>query len=453
LFGKVIVNPIYKISRFILISETYVEEEKGLKISVRTSLRASSIDGSLSTVFSNITGGVLLSSFLIDLGASPFEIGMVASLPMLANLLQPLGALLSNRSHSRHDYGIWIFLPSRLLWLILLIGIILKGTNDTLSSELVYLTLTLIITSNILAAMGSASWMSWLAALVPKKLRGRYYSVRSIVSNVTGLLCLPIASFIISNWQGGSITGYGLVLGVGILAGVASLTCQHFMIDINPQKYRTASQGEYQAEHHQTNLFNNLIAPFQERNLIIFLIYVALWGFAVNLSTPFFNLYMLENLNVDITWVTLFSSLSSGANMLMLLVWGRLSDRLGNRPLLIFAGLAIAITPLFWLLTGISQVQEQLWLYLIIFHLFLGGTWAALDLGTNNIQIGIAPIEHHATFFAIVSAIAGISSALGATVGGALAQYAHYEGIFGVFFLSAILRLVAVIPLLFVHEN
>ena len=443
-----------------MIIETDVKEErelKELKISVRTSLRASSIDGSLSTVFSNITGGVLLSSFLIDLGASPFEIGMVASLPMIANLLQPLGALLSNRSHSRHDYGIWTFLPSRLLWLILLICIILRETNTDFSSnfskELIYLTLALVIISNILAAMGSASWMSWLAALVPAKLRGRYYSVRSIVSNVTGLLCLPIASFIIANWQGGSISGYGLVLSIGILAGVVSLTCQHFMIDINPQKYQPTGQGDYQTEHQQTNLFNNLIAPFQDRNLIIFLIYVALWGFAINLSTPFFNLYMLENLNVDITWVTLFNSLSSGANMLMLLVWGRLSDRLGNRPLLIFVGIAIAISPLFWLLTGISQVQEQLWLYLIIFHLFLGGTWAAIDLGSNNIQIGIAPMEHHATFFAIVAAIAGISSALGATLGGALAQYAHYEGIFGIFFLSTILRLVAIIPLVFVHEN
>lgn len=440
-----------------MIIETYAKEERELKVSVRTSLRASSIDGSLSTVFSNITGGVLLSSFLIDLGASPFEIGMVASLPMIANLLQPLGALLSNRSHSRHDYGIWTFLPSRLLWLILLICIILRETNTDFSSnfskELIYLTLALVIISNILAAMGSASWMSWLAALVPAKLRGRYYSVRSIVSNVTGLLCLPIASFIIANWQGGSISGYGLVLSIGILAGVVSLTCQHFMIDINPQKYQPTGQGDYQTEHQQTNLFNNLIAPFQDRNLIIFLIYVALWGFAINLSTPFFNLYMLENLNVDITWVTLFNSLSSGANMLMLLVWGRLSDRLGNRPLLIFVGIAIAISPLFWLLTGISQVQEQLWLYLIIFHLFLGGTWAAIDLGSNNIQIGIAPMEHHATFFAIVAAIAGISSALGATLGGALAQYAHYEGIFGIFFLSTILRLVAIIPLVFVHEN
>lgn len=239
---------------------------------------------------------------------------MLASLPMIANLLQPLGALLSNRSRSRHDYGIWTFLPSRLLWLILLIGIVFRSANPNASDQLVYLTLVLVIISNILAALGSASWMSWLAALVPPKLRGRYYSVRNIVSNIASLLCLPIASFVISNWQEGAIAGYGVVLSISILAGLASLCCQHFMIDINPQDYGI-EDGQ--------NIFANLFAPFKDRNLVIFLVYFGLWGFAVNLSTPFFNLYMLENLNVDITWVTLFSSLSSGANMLMLLVWGK----------------------------------------------------------------------------------------------------------------------------------
>ncbi len=430
--------------------ETFTKEtDKEIKVSVRTSLRASTIDGGLSTVFSSVTGGVLLSSFLLDLGASPFEIGMLASLPMVANLLQPLGALLSNRTTSRHDYGIWTFLPSRLLWLVLLIGIIFRDVIQDSSAQLVYLTLILVVVSNILAALGSASWMSWLAALVPPQLRGRYYSVRNIVSNVASLISLPIASFVISNWHGGTIAGYGIMLSISILAGLVSLTCQHFMIDINPQKYHNESWQE----DHQKNPFSNLIVPFKDRNLIVFLIYFAIWGFAVNLSTPFFNLYMLENLGVDITWVTLFNSLSTGANMLMLLVWGRLSDRVGNRPLLIFAGLAIAITPLFWLLTSLDQIQAQLWIYLLIFHLFLGGTWAAIDLGTNNIQIGIAPSQHHATFFAVASAVAGVGSALGTTVGGTLAQYAHYEGIFGVFFLSAILRLGALIPLLFVHEN
>lgn len=424
--------------------EIYAEEKIELKVSVRTSLKASTIDGSLSTIFSNITGGVLLSSFLLDLGANPFEIGMLSSLPMLANLLQPLGAILSNQYHSRHDYGIWTFLPSRLIWIILLVCLIIRGISDRFSEQLISLTLALVVISSVFGALGSASWMSWLAALVPSKLRGRYYSIRNVVSNIATLICLPIASFIISHWQGGAIAGYGIVLSISILAGIASLVCQQFMIDLNPQEYQTVGV--------ERGLFKDLSAPFQDRNLIIFLIYFSFWGFAVNLSNPFFNLYMLENLGVDITWVTLFSSLGSGANMLMLLVWGRLSDRVGNRPLIIFAGLAISLTPLFWLFTGGDQVQSQLWIYLLIFHIFVGGTWAAVDLGNNNIQIAIAPIQHRATFFAIVSAAVGISSALGTTIGGVLAQYSHYEGIGGIFFLSTVLRLLAIIPLLYVHE-
>jgi MFS family permease len=421
------------------------EAKSAAKVSVRQSLIASTCDGGLSTVFSNITGGVLLSNFLFDLGATPVEIGMLASLPMLTNLLQPLGALLSNRTDSRHNYGLWIFLPSRLLWLLLLAGIIFVDRFDGNSRQLVYLTLALLLTSNILGALGGASWMSWLAALVPPKLRGRYYSGRNIVCSLANLLCLPIASFIVSNWRGTEIAGYGIALGIAIVAGLLSLGCQQFMLDINPQAYRNQAQ---QSE----SLFTGLTASLADRNLVIFLIYFALWAFAVNLSTPFFNLYMLDNLDVDLNWVTLFSSIGTGTNMLMLLVWGRIIDQFGSRRLLICTGLAVVMMPLFWLLTDLPQVHAQLWIYLAIFHVFWGGMWAAIDLGNNHIQIAIVPIEHHATFFAIAAAVAGISGALGTTAGGILIQSARYDGILGVFSLSAMLRLVAILPLLFVRE-
>jgi MFS family permease len=415
------------------------------KVSVRQSLQASTVDGGLAAVFSNITGGILLSNFLLDLGANSVEIGTIASLPMLTNLLQPLGALLSNRTNSRHSYGIWMFLPARLVWLLLLAGIIFVDRHRDISHELVYLTLALLFVSNLLAALGSASWMSWLAALVPPRVRGRYYSIRNIVSNLANLLCLPAASFIVANWHGSELAGYGVVLGIGIVTGLLSLGCQHFMIDVDPQAYIDREQHE--------SLWAGLIAALKDPNLVMFLIYFALWGFAVNLSTPFFNLYMLDNLNIDITWVTIFSSLYTGANMLMMLVWGRLSDRFGNRTIALCTGIAIGIIPLFWLLTGLASVQSQLWIYLGVFHLIFGGLWSAIDLCNNNLQIAITPIQHHATFFAIAAAVAGFSGALGTTVGGLLAQADCYTGIFGVFSLSAMLRLVALIPLIFVDER
>src|SRR3712207_3820702 len=67
------------------------------KAEIRTSLRALTTEGAFATVFYSIIGGALLSNFLLDLGASTVEIGMLASIPQLTNLLQPLGAYVGDR--------------------------------------------------------------------------------------------------------------------------------------------------------------------------------------------------------------------------------------------------------------------------------------------------------------------------------------------------------------------
>jgi len=59
---------------------------------------------------------------------------------------------------------------------------------------------------------------------------------------------------------------------------------------------------------------------------------------------------------------------------------------------------AIVVSPLFWLLTNTAPLQTNLLIYLALFHIIWGGTWSEIDLYINNIQIGIAPIEHRATF-------------------------------------------------------
>ncbi len=86
------------------------------KDEIRTSLKASTLDGVFAAVFSNVTGGVLLTNFLLKLGASPTEIGILAAIPMLANLMQPLGAYLSEQTNSRHNYCLWVYGLSRSLF-------------------------------------------------------------------------------------------------------------------------------------------------------------------------------------------------------------------------------------------------------------------------------------------------------------------------------------------------
>jgi len=431
------------------------------KDEIRTSLKASTLDGVFASLFSNVTGGVLLTNFFLEMGADPTQIGILASIPMLSNLMQPIGAYFSERTTSRHFYCLWIYGISRSLWVSLAIAIFWIGKAHNAPALLIALTLGITFASSLLGALGSAPWLSWMAALVPRTLRGRYFGLRSSAANLTNLISVPLLGLIVSQWRGGSIQGYGVVLVLAIASGLLSLWFQNFMVDVNPQNssYFSAKATSIEARStqdgsiHEDLAIASLPPPpsfWQDGNFLKFLLYFHLWTFSVNLSAPFFNVYMLNELRLDINHVTLYNSLAAGANLLVLILWGKLADRTGNRPILLGAGIVFAIFPMLWLSTGINL--WSVWVWLPLLHCLSGGTSAALDLCSNNFQLGIAPTRNQSTYFGVAAAVAGVSGALGTTAGGFLAQFG-YGGFLGLFALSSILRLCSLLPLVFVHER
>ncbi|MBN3905927.1 MAG: MFS transporter [Nostoc sp. NMS1] len=456
------------------------------KDAIRTSLKASTADSVLAAVYSLGTGGILLSNFLVELGASPVVFGMLSSIPMLVNLIQPLGAYLSERSTSRFQYSLWTHGIGRLLWLVLVIGIVGVSLGAINTHQLVILTLLIVLFSNLLGGLGTASWLSWVAMIVPRRLRGRYFGIRNSAANLTNLICVPMAGLAVSHWYGGTLQGYGVVLLISIVLGIAGLGCQYFQVDMNPCSQNTyygklTQTSEIQPEipkdessevpqstkdvggdstppascllpsssiHLPQNQLTNSI--WKNSNFLRFLLYFSFWNLAVNLSAPFFNLYMLDTLDLDVSYVTIYNSLQAGATLLMLILWGKLADKIGNRPILICIGILVAATPLLWV--GIGANRLDIWLWLPLLHILAGGTWAAIDLCSNNIQLAIAPIKNQSIYFAIAAAVAGASGALGTTIGSFIVQFAQFGGLLGLFALSSLFRLAALVPLVFVKE-
>jgi MFS family permease len=134
----------------------------------------------------------------------------------------------------------------------------------------------------------------------------------------------------------------------------------------------------------------------------------------------------------------------------MMILWGKLTDKIGSRPILIVIGILVALLPLLWLRIGTSSLD--IWLWWPLLYIITGGTWAAVDLCNNNMLLGIAPLKNQSINFAIAAAIGGASGALGTTIGGFIAQFAQYNGLLILFTLSSLLRLAALIPLVFVQE-
>ena len=436
------------------------------KDTIRTSLKASTADSVLASVYSLGTGGILLSNLLVELGASPVVFGMLSSIPMLVNLIQPLGAYLSERSTSRFQYSLRTHGIGRLLWLVLVIGIASVSWGVLNTHQLVILTLLIVLFSSLLGGLGTASWLSWVAMIVPRQLRGRYFGTRNSAASLTNLVCVPMAGLVVSHWYGGTLQGYGVVLLTSIVFGIMGLGCQYFQVDMNPRSENTyygklTQTSEIQSEvtkDESSEVLQSIHLPqdqsansiWKNSNFLIFLLYFSFWTLAVNLSSPFFNLYMLDTLNLDVSYVTIYNSLQAGATLLMLILWGKLADKIGNRPILICIGILVGITPLLWLGIGVNRLD--IWLWMPLLHILIGGTWAAIDLCSNNIQLGIVPTKNQSIYFAIAAAVAGASGALGTTIGSFLIQFAQFGGLLGLFALSGLFRLIALVPLMFVQE-
>jgi Na+/melibiose symporter-like transporter len=294
-------------------------------------------------------------------------------------------------------------------------------------------------------ALGRASFFSWMAVLVPERLRGRYFGFRNSVVTLTNLIAVPVLGLAVSKWPGGSLSGFGAVLVLGIVLGIISLGFHFRMTDVNPKLLQATDSD---TDH--LSPWETVFSFFQDANFLRFLLYAGFWSFAVNISAPFFNLYLLGDLHIDVSVVTLYNSLGAGANLLMLMFWGRLADRIGNRPVMITVGVLVALTPLLWLEAGTSPFF--LWVWFPFLHIVAGGTWAAIDLCSGNLMMSVTPLRNQSIYFAIAAAVPGITGAIGITVGSYVASLTGFGGLAMAFALSAVLRLFALLPLVFVHE-
>jgi len=428
---------------------------------VRRSLKASTLDGTFSSVFENIVKGVLISNFLLGLGAGAFEVGLLTSIPMVAHLLQPLGAYLSEKTKSRHLYCLWIYGTARLLWLLPAAGIFAFSHELMSAKSLSLLTMVVLTLSNILEGMGCASWMSWMAVLVPSQLRGRYFGVRRSLSSLVALLTIPTGGWLVSQWMGGEIEGYGIALIIAVVTGLVSLGFQFWITDVNPQSAKLdavdsdvadsdVADSEAVNKAQQNKLGSLLSELVADRNFLILLFFLSLWTFAVNLSAPFFNYYLLDTLQLDVQWVTLYNSLRFGAFFVAIILWGRLADRIGNRPVIAINCVLAASIPLFW--SHVDAGMLCVWVGLPLLHLLQGTSFAALELCLANIQLEVAPLAKQSSYFAIAAAVIGVTGALGTTAGSFLVELPAFS-LPALFAITALIRLVSVGPLFFVKEE
>jgi hypothetical protein len=201
------------------------EVQKGLKLVIG--------DGLAAEAMTTFTGGAFLVAMALLLGASNFQIGLLAAMPTFTNLFQLLSIWLVRKYNNRRAISVICSVFARLP--LLIVGSLALFFSSYSVSLLVFF----LFFYYFFGSIAGPSWNSWMKDLVPEKSLGSYFSKRSSYTQTLNVvLSLSLAflvDYIKKHHPQYELTTYASMF---IFGGVVGLTGAWFLSRTpEPQSY------------------------------------------------------------------------------------------------------------------------------------------------------------------------------------------------------------------------
>lgn len=178
----------------------------------------------------------------------------------------------------------------------------------------------------------------------------------------------------------------------------------------------------------KSSFFSTILQPFKDVNFKNLVMFLGSWNFAVNLAAPFFTVYMLKRLELDLSFIIALTVLSQITNLGFLRIWGRFSDRFSNKSVLGVSGPLFMACILAWTFTTMPEKHVLTIPLLVAIHIFMGISMAGVTLGSGNIGLKLAPKGQATAFLAANSVVNSLAAGVAPILGGKFADlFAGHE--------------------------
>jgi MFS family permease len=383
---------------------------------LKAGLRWWTWEGTVSLGFNSITTSGFLAAFALALGANNLQIGILASIPFIMQIIQIPSIWLVEKLRKRKALAVATWYPAQMLWFPIALIPIFVGIP---SGWAISLLLLLVAVRGLLNAVCNAAWNGWIRDLVPQPVLGQLFSRRLASATLAGVVFSLGAAFFVDYWLGhaaaeSSALGYTYVLLFGALfLGLASPTFMSFM----PEPLMQPIPGP------QPHIRERLMAPVRNVNFRRLIQFLLFWSFASNLAIPFFAVYMLTRLGLPLSWVIALSIVSQVFNLLFLRVWGPFADRFGNKAVLSLCSSLYLLVILGWIFTAMPERYFMTMPLLVLLHIFAGIANAGVTLTVGTIGLKLAPKGEATPYLAGASLATNLGAGLGPLCGGVLADF------------------------------
>jgi MFS family permease len=372
-------------------------------------LRLIILDGLATEAMTTLTGGAFLVAFALLLGATNFQIGLLASLPTFTNLFQILSIWLVRRYGSRRQVSVICSLLARTP--LLIIGSIpfLFPASDGIRTVIAFL-----FCFYFFGSIAGPSWNAWMKDLIPEKMLGSYFSRRSRYSqllNVGLSLLLALSLEYARRYHPG--TELKAYAGMFLLAGLAGIMGALVLGKVT-EPVSEVSRG---------SIFGLMWRAVQDANFRRLLVFNSAWVFALNIATPFFNVFLMKSLGLTIAYIIPLTILNQLSSILTIRFWGIFADRYSNKTILAICTPLYLACLIAWCFVGIYTTQVSNLILLVLIHLASGASTSGVNLAMTNIGLKLAPRNEAIVYLSTKSIFTSLFSALAPLIGGYLADF------------------------------
>lgn len=419
------------------------------RLEILKALKVSNLEAVFSTVHITLTGGAFQTGFALMLGATNFWMGVLASFPTFAGLVQIIAAYFIERRGERRLFTAFFAGAGRVLWFPILLLPFLLPEGPRFAAFVV-----LLLASSVLLSASTPAFLSWMSDLVPPDQRGRYFGRRNMLAGLTTMaISLPAAFFLdlaAKRHLFPQAVAFAAIFGLAVACAIVGGVCLVRQAEPPMTRMESISDGGLRS------VLAFYRAPFLDANFRRMVAFSGSFAFAQFFAAPFYIVYALQTLKLNYAWLQVFATLAGLASLVAMPLWGYLSDKFGNRALLAIACFGTGLTPLLWVFTSRQTLAASL--ALLCFNHLLGGFfWAGVGLTQFNLLIGVTPNERKSVYVGAFSAATGILGGVAPIIGGVLVTALHDTNVqtFGwvlgsyklIFVMNAALRFVS-LPLL-----
>ncbi len=364
-------------------------------------------NGVLWSMGNGLTSGALLVFLARDLGATGLALSLVLAAPTALGALQ----LVAPRWMAQRGTARRACLESLALSYVLLAIVPLAlAAAESPGPWLLRACIGLICAHQLLEAVGTVALWSWLADLVPRRVRGRYFGRRQVYQLALLIPTLLISGWLVDRWNQAHperrLVGYATATGIGASLLIASL----FPLARIPATRRIVLEFTAAGD-----ALRRLLAPLSDARYRWLIAYACWLSLANGVTQVAQGVFPREVLGLQLLPLALARTGMRLGQMGMAAWAGPFSDRHGNRPTLILAQTLVACGPLCYLVATFDPRHGLFW---IVAAYLLWSAYAAINVCRPNLMLRLAPSTDNAPYFALLLACSSLTYAASTVLGG-----------------------------------